>query len=82
MTGNPNMLIINELFSTWQDIAEIKVKQFDILNEPKINRDKKKYLEIIISPKRKEKIINVKEDIHMRNKKLQMSLESINSSAE
>tara|TARA_Y100000768_G_scaffold296875_1_gene230694 strand:- start:4448 stop:4603 length:156 start_codon:yes stop_codon:yes gene_type:complete len=51
-------------------MAEIKVKQFDMLNEPNIKRDRKKVLEIIISPKRKEKIINVNEDIHIRNKKL------------
>ena len=64
------MLIISELFSTWYDMAEIKVKQFDILNEPNIKRDKKKVLEIIISPRRKEKIINVKEDTPAKNKKL------------
>ena len=51
-------------------MAEIKVKQFEILNDPKINRDKKKILEIIISPKRKENIINVKEETPVRNKKL------------
>mgnify|MGYP004032250527 FL=1 len=64
------MLIISELFSTWYDMAEIKVKQFDILNEPNIKRDRKKVLEIIISPRRKEKIINVKEDTPAKNKKL------------
>ena len=64
------MLIISELFSTWYDIADIKVRQFDILNDPKIRRDRKNVLEIIISPKRKEKIINVKEDIPAKNKKL------------
>ena len=64
------MLIINELFSTWYDMAEIKVKQFDILNEPNIKRDRKKVLEIIISPRRKEKMINVKEDTPAKNKKL------------
>ena len=64
------MLIISELFSTWYDMAEIKVKQFDILNEPNIKRDRKKVLEIIISPRRKEKIINVKEDKPTKNKKL------------
>ena len=70
ITGNPNMLIISELFSTWYDIADIKVRQFDILNDPKIRRDRKNVLEIIISPRRKEKIINVKEDIPAKNKKL------------
>ena len=70
ITGNPNMLIISELFSTWYDIADIKVRQFDILNDPKIRRDRKNVLEIIISPSRKEKIINVKEDIPAKNKKL------------
>ena len=64
------MLIISELFSTWYDIADIKVRQFDILNDPKIRRDRKNGLEIIISPRRKEKIINVKEDIPAKNKKL------------
>ena len=64
------MLIINELFSTWYDMAEIKVKQFDILNEPNIKRDRKKALEVIISPRRKEKMINVKEDTPAKNKKL------------
>ena len=64
------MLIISELFSTWYDMAKIKVKQFDILNEPNIKRDRKKVLEIIISPRRKEKIINVKEDTPAKNKKL------------
>lgn len=64
------MLIISELFSTWYDMAEIKVKQFDILNEPNIKRDRKKVLEIIMSPRRKEKIINVKEDTPAKNKKL------------
>ena len=64
------MLIISELFSTWYDMAEIKVKQFDILNEPNIKRDRKKVLEIIISPRRKEKMINVKEDTPAKNKKL------------
>lgn len=64
------MLIISELFSTWYDMAEIKVKQFDILNEPNIKRDRKKGLEIIISPRRKEKMINVKEDTPAKNKKL------------
>ena len=72
------MLIISELFSTWYDIADIKVRQFDILNDPKIRRDRKNVLEIIISPRRKEKIINVKEDIPAKNKKLKISLESIN----
>lgn len=70
ITGNPNMLIISELFSTWYDIADIKVRQFDILNDPRIRRDRKNVLEIIISPRRKEKIINVKEDIPAKNKKL------------
>ena len=70
ITGNPNMLIISELFSTWYDIADIKVRQFDILNDPRIKRDRKNVLEIIISPRRKEKIINVKEDIPVKNKKL------------
>ena len=64
------MLIISELFSTWYDMAEIKVKQFDILNEPNIKRDRKKALEVTISPRRKEKIINVKEDTPAKNKKL------------
>ena len=64
------MLIISELFSTWYDIADIKVRQFDILNDPKIRRDRKNVLEIIISPRRKEKIINVKFFIPSKNKKL------------
>ena len=51
-------------------MAEIKVKQFDMLNEPNTKRDRKKVLEIIISPSRKEKIINVKEDTPPKNKKL------------
>jgi len=64
------MLIISELFSTWYDIADIKVKQFDILKDPNINRTTKKFLEIIISPNKNEKIIKVSSTIPERKRKL------------
>lgn len=80
ITGKLNTLIKIELFLIWWPTAEIKVRQLEILNEPKNNSVKKNDNELITLPIRKVKIINVRRQTSNIKMKLYMSLEKISSS--
>ena len=54
------MLISIELFFTWWPIADIRVKQFDMLREPINKREIKKEYDVIKFPRRKVNNINVR----------------------
>ena len=80
ITGKLNILISIELFLTWWPIADIRVKQLDILRDPINRRDIKKGYEVIKFPSRKVNNINVRKVTKTIKRKLYISLDIINSS--
>ena len=48
--GKLNTLIIMELFFTWCPIADTRVKQLDMLNDPRTKRHKKNEVDAITFP--------------------------------
>ena len=70
ITGKLNILISIELFFTWWPMADISVKQLDMLSEPINKSEIKKEYDWIKFPKRKVKSINVKKVTKTINKKL------------
>ena len=80
ITGKLKILIRIELFFTWWPIAEINVKQLDILSEPINNNEIKKEKELIKFPSRKENSIKVRNVTKTINRKLYISFDIINSS--
>ena len=70
ITGKLNTLISIELFFTWWPMADISVKQLDMLSEPINKSEIKKEYDWIKFPKRKVKSINVKKVTNTINRKL------------
>ena len=70
ITGKLNILISIELFFTWWPMADISVKQLDMLSEPINKSEIKKEYDWIKFPKRKVKSTNVKKVTKTINKKL------------
>ena len=70
ITGKLNILISIELFFTWWPMADISVKQLDMLSEPINKSEIKKEYDWIKFPKRKVKSANVKKVTKTINKKL------------
>ena len=68
--GKLNTLIIIELFFTWCPIADTRVKQLDMLNDPRTKRHKKNEVDTITFPIRRIKNPKVNKEINDKKIKL------------